>query len=244
MSAAVCLAMMLISSSAHAQVFVSAPELNPVGTVTVETGPASAENWGIEETDWQRYQELMRGHAGLHYRHLSPAFVLGLHAETDNARERWARVVWEEERRRLDQLFSFNRAYNRIARAERAREGFSFFEQQYLEQPTGFTRARSGTDRPLIFVSGGCSDCDRQVRDLAKRRKAFDIYFVGATTDREISRWARRIALPAAEVASQRITLNHDQGALARAGYGPADLPVLFADERLDRAVTLREVLE
>ena len=230
--------------AASAQVSVSEPGLNPVPTVSVEIESAVAADWGIRETDWQRYQELMRGPAGLHYRHLSPAFVLGLHAETDADRDRWARIVWEEERRRLERLFDFNRAYNRIARAIRQADVFSFFDSQYLEQPAGFSPLHFGTNRPLIFVADDCAECDKQVRELASRRKAFDIYYVGATSDQEISRWARRIALPAAEVVNKRITLNHDRGNLARAGYGSGNLPMLFADADLSRALTIQEALK
>ena len=230
-----------IACPALAQVPVTEPGLAPVETTPVEIS-AGAADWGIGETDWQRYRELMRGPAGLHYRRLSPAFVLGLHAETDADRDRWARVVYEEERRRLDRLFDFNRAYNRIARAERAREGFSFFDDRHLE-PAGFGARRAGAVRPVIFVSGACAACDAQVRRLAASGKAFDIYYVGAVGNQEVSAWARRIELPVAAVTARRITLNHDQGDLARAGHGSRDLPVLFADADLERLLTIGEAL-
>ncbi len=231
-----------IACPAAAQVSVTAPGLTPVETAPVEISAGDAADWGIGETDWQRYRELMRGPAGLHYRRLSPAFVLGLHAETDADRDRWARIVYEEERQRLDRLFDFNRAYNRIARAERSREGFSFFDDRYLE-PDGSGARRAGAVRPVIFVSGACAACDAQVRQLASGGRAFDIYYVGATGNQEVSAWARRVELPVAAVTARRITLNHDQGDLARAGYGPRDLPVLFADAGLDRMLTLGEAL-
>ena len=172
-----------VAWSAAAQVPVSEPGLEPVETAPVDIAAAAAADWGIRETDWQRYRELLRGPAGLHYRHLSPAFVLGLHAETDAERDRWAQVVYEEERRRLDRLFDFNRAYNRIARAERSREVRVF--------------RLPGRQRNLAFLSVVCralnswgleSRCRRDL--LAKATVDYVILMVlfRSVSTREVSR--------------------------------------------------------
>ena len=240
---------------AHAQG--AGSRIEHVETEIVETEPGrdaltetARRAWGLSETDWQTYTDLMNGPAGLWYSHLAPAFVLGLYAETEPERERFARIVHEQERRRLDALFAFNRAYSRISRAERARPGFRFFGDF---DPPGNMSAFSSLSAPsirdampariLAFVGPDCPGCERTVRHLAASGRAFDIYYVGARSNGEISRWARNVGLSASRVLDRTITLNHDAGALARAGLGRSDLPVLFRDPTLSARVSLESAL-
>ena len=203
-----------------------------------ETGRRS---WGLSETDWETYVDLMSGPAGLWYPHLAPAFVLGLFSTSDADRDRYARIVYDQERQRLDDLFAFNRAYARIAREDRARPGFSFFVEP--GPVTGPSVLESIPARILAFVGPDCPRCDHAVRNLASSGQAFDIYYIGAKNNREISLWARDAGLPVSRVRDRSITLNHDAGALARAGLDAAALPVLFRDPSLRSPMTLDAVL-
>lgn len=245
-------------------------DTEPVRTVPgrVALTETARRAWGLSETDWTAYARLMQGPAGLHYPHLGPAFVLGIHAATEAERTRFARIVYRRERRRLDALFAFNRAYARIARADRARPDFRFFGEfggpaglsgntgntgnsapsvfsalSKLSGHAGPSPAGSAPARLLVFVGADCPRCDRAVRALAAADRPFDIYYVDAASDGEISRWARGIGLPADRVRDRGVTLNHDAGLLARAGLGGSGLPLLFRDPALKAPVPLEAVL-
>ncbi len=213
--------------------------LEPYRLGYVDASRSEAQTWGVSDEDWLAYQALMTGHAGLHYRHLSPPFVLGLYANNDADRERYARMVYLEERERLNKLFAFNRAYARIAREQNE----PLLDPKFLisDEPTDipqFSRIASTIDRPLVFVKAACPSCDDIVKDLVRRNKSFDIYFVGAKGDMDINRWASSIHLSPQLVSSRQITLNHEMGLLSRSGRSTQDLPVVFSDSGLRTPLT------
>ncbi len=82
----------------------------------IERNETHRQAWGLSETDWSRYQDLLSGPSGLWYSHLAPTVVLGINAESDAERQRFAQIVWEQEQQRLDNLFAFNRAYQQVTR--------------------------------------------------------------------------------------------------------------------------------
>ena len=235
----------------HSQGANLSSESGAVNSETVETvtghvslTETSRKAWNLSESDWQTYTSLMRGPSGIWYPGLSPAAVLGINASTDAERDRFARIVFEQERRRLDQLFDFNRAYARIARAERSQPGFGYFGE--FEGASGLAGLQSTgllRSRLIIFVGQDCPACDRAVQDLTRSRRPFDVYYTGASSDAEIQRWARRIRLPTERVRDRTITLNHDTGLLSRAGRSARDLPILFRDPSLANPVALESVL-
>lgn len=202
------------------------------------------EIWGLSETDWSTYTKLMQGPSGLWYSRLAPAFVLGINAKSESERKRFARIVYDQERRRLEDLFAFNRTYQRIARAERSAPDYSYFgEFGEFGDLAGDSFPGTFPDRILVFVGPDCPRCDQSVLDLVVAGRPFDIYYVSAGSNAEISRWARRIGLPLSRVRDRSITLNHDRGALARAGMNRSDLPVLFRDPSLKTSVSLKSVI-
>ena len=239
----VCL-VLVVPPSALAQEAI--PESTALETGIVETAigrvaitESSRQAWGLSETDWATYTTLMEGPAALWYPHVSPAIVLGINAASDSERKRFARIVYDQETRRLDALFAFSRAYDDIARARMEEPGFSFFRDiAKAGLPASLAPSRS---RILAFVGPDCPRCDSAVLELAAGGRPIDIYYVGARSDREISRWARNVGLPVARVRNRSITLNHDRGVLARAGV--SSLPAFFNDPALNNPVTLEAVL-
>ena len=208
-------------------------------------GETARKAWGIDEADWQVYRELMAGPSGLWYPHLPPAMVLGINATTGAERRRFARIVRDQERQKLDALFEFNRTYQAIARSERERPGFSLFDESLLRSPVRqASRTPVRPERVIAFVGPDCPRCDSAVRTLAAAGTALDVYYVDAASDGEIRSWARRIGIPVERVRSRTVTLNHDAGnRLGRSGYARRDLPLLFDDASLERPIGLAEIL-
>lgn len=217
-------------------------EITATATGRVRTDELGRAAWGLSETDWESYRVLMAGPSGLWYSRLAPAMVLGINARTEAERMRFARIVWEQEKTRLDDLFAFNRAYQQIARAARRRPGFSVFEERLLQSPlppAGQAGAAGG--RITAFVMPDCENCASQVRRLTATGRPFDVFVVGADSDREIRAWASRAGIPVARVVSRSITLNHASGnRLRRAGHQPADLPLFFTGHDLQAPVPLQ----
>ncbi|MCG7882525.1 MAG: TIGR03759 family integrating conjugative element protein, partial [Candidatus Thiodiazotropha endolucinida] len=77
------------------------------------TDLANAHLWGLSETEWHRYKELMQGIRGsISPATISPIEVLGIHARDDAERQRyaevWAHAMYEDAGR----ILAFQRAYD------------------------------------------------------------------------------------------------------------------------------------
>ncbi len=214
----------------------------------IEQHETSRQAWGLSEADWSRYRDLMSGPSGLWYSHLAPTVVLGINAESDAGRQRFARIVWEQEQQRLDNLFAFNRAYQQVARNARSQPGFSLFEEQLLQSPRFSSNPpshASATSRITAFVRPDCPQCDRDIRLLVAVGKPMDIYVVGVQSDREIRNWATRVDIPLERVVNRSITLNHDsRNRLGRAGYPASSLPLFFANSDRDTPIDPESLLQ
>jgi len=216
----------------------SATEVVSTEIRNIESDRTERMAWGLSETDWSRYRRLMSGPSGLWYSHLAPTVVLGINAESDAERQRFARIVFEQERQRLDDLFAFNRAYQQVARNARNHPGFSLFEEQLLHSPLRSSSPLSGVaapDRITAFVGVNCPQCDRDIHMLTAAGKGMDIYVVGADSDQEIRTWASRVGIPVERVVNRSITLNHGAlNLLDNAGHQARNLPLFFTDSRLE----------
>lgn len=79
-------------------------------TVTQTTVYGTSKEWGLTETEWARYQQLMQGPSGLWYRQLSPAAVLGLQASNPEDEKHFAEVYAEQEHQKVAHELAFNQA--------------------------------------------------------------------------------------------------------------------------------------
>ena len=61
-------------------------------TVNEDTHRFDYQQFDLTEPDWKRYVYLMKGEAGVHYKHLDPVFVLGIYEENREERTRLARI--------------------------------------------------------------------------------------------------------------------------------------------------------
>jgi integrating conjugative element protein (TIGR03759 family) len=65
---------------------------------------------GLSQPQWQHYQQLMQGSPGRWYPKLDPEEVMGIMAKTPQERAYWARVVVEQQKKRLTRELAFSRA--------------------------------------------------------------------------------------------------------------------------------------
>jgi integrating conjugative element protein (TIGR03759 family) len=191
-----------------------------------ETAPLSRfsrEQWGLDETEWQRYHTLLQGIRGsLSPATLSPLEVLGIHARDEKERadyaKRWARLMWED----TERVLAFQRAYDQA------------FAELAPPRPPAPRAARAEVqpgDRLLLFVRiQDCPECeDWLAGTLAAQGRGvqLDIYAVGGASDADLRAWAGRHRIDPAAVRARRLTLNHERGELARLAGLAATVPKL-----------------
>lgn len=164
--------------------------------------------WGVTPEEWQRYLTLKQQALGVWSPELDPLTTLGVEAENDQERQRFAELLVKQEYQRLEKELAFQRAYDAAWR--RLYPGL-----------TPLKTASSGASRVSLFVKERCPDCDSLLRTLLAQRRPLDIWLVGSNGDDErVRRWALAHGIDAKRVDEHNITLNHDAGRWLRIGQG------------------------
>jgi integrating conjugative element protein (TIGR03759 family) len=193
---------------------------------------ARARIWGMSETEWHRYRQLMQGIRGsVSPSTLSPLEVLGIHARDEAERQRYAEAWVRAMRDDVDRILAFQRAYD--AAGKRLYPNEPLIDVNRLP---GRAEARSpiqSTDRVLFFTRTECAVCDAMWNKLMKRFDdipRIDVYLtdVAPGDDAAVRAWASRHRIDLEWVRSRRITLNHDAGALDRLTKGQGNVPYLL----------------
>jgi integrating conjugative element protein (TIGR03759 family) len=199
-----------------------------------------------------RYRALLSGVRGsLSVATISPIEVLGIHAESDAERERYAERFVELMREDTERVLAFERAYHDAWR--RLYPEMPVLDRALLGKgggPAGPAQspipALQGGDRLLYFAKAGCQACDAAVAPvLAQVKEAqgwgLDLYLLDTGgDDAKVRRWAEEHTIPPELVAKGRITLNHDGGTLAKLVGEKAALPQIL--HRRGEAYTVMEL--
>lgn len=196
------------------------------------TDVAHARLWGLTETEWHRYKELMQGIRGsISPATISPIEVLGIHARDDAERQRyaevWAQAMYEDAGR----ILAFQRAYD--AATKRLYPNVSLIDISRLPGKTKVRNTFQSADRLLFFTRPDCPSCDLLLNKLLKRIdevNGIDIYLthVDKGDDRAVRNWASNHQIDPDWVRSRRITLNHDGGALDKLTQGQGEVPLVL----------------
>lgn len=191
-----------------------------------------AAQWDLRPDEWQRYEQVMEGPRGHWSPDLDPVWVLGIHAETESDRRRYAELAVEREKARVEAELAFQRAYDDAWR--RLYPDVALIDAEKLaSQPSGVRGLQPG-DRLMMFVAAACNQCDRWVGQVlsavnGNAQWQLDIYVAGMESDEAIRRWAASNQIPGGLVHRRRITLNHDNGTLERlTGKATDTVPVLL----------------
>ncbi len=195
------------------------------------TDPKEYEVWGLTRQDWTSYQSLMQGHRGILSPNLDPITALGVEANTQVERRRFAEIHVRFEKQRVEKELAFQRAVdqawtrfypkaqlidmNKIEQAQYSMPG-----QKKVEQLKGH----------LLFFTTvkPCSTCDNALPALLEqvnKGRQLDIYIESAKSDAQIRQWAKVHGIPPQQVHSRNITLNHDKGKLAMISQFTGQVP-------------------
>jgi integrating conjugative element protein (TIGR03759 family) len=204
-------------STSSAQTSISTLQQSSTGVLSAQQ---QAQQWGLSDSDWSRYQTLMKGDRGIMSPGLDPLTALGV--ETDNSAERrrlaelWVRHEYQRSEKELAFQREINAAWLRLY-------------PETLAVNMGSNAAGIAHDtqgRLALFVKENCSRCDARLAAVLADDRPVDIYLVGGNSDEAIRTWAIRHNIPVEKVRSRQITLNHDGGLWLR--YGQGQMPVIL----------------
>jgi integrating conjugative element protein (TIGR03759 family) len=208
------------AAQAGASDAVSKASRTPVETSRLTASErAQSEQWDLTETEWSRYKTLMQGIRGKLSPNISPIEGLGIHARTEAERryyaERWARSLHDD----TERVLAFQRAYDAAWKERYGNE--PLIDVSRLRQAQSAALLQPG-DRVLFFTASSCPACGPVLETLLAKLErtpnlGLDVYLVdSANDDAKVRTWAKDYRVPPQLVRSRTVTLNHENGALAR----------------------------
>ena len=124
--------------------------------ISVEERTLAAQ-WGLTDVEWQRYRHLMRGLRGsLSVSTISPVEGLGIHADSESDRTRYAEMFVRLMQQDTERVLAFERAYH--AGLETALPGYS----RHRSRAAGGRRERVGAKRSPRPAERGSNSLFRQ----------------------------------------------------------------------------------
>ena len=91
----------------------NAPAIEQSATKRIDSQVFRADEWGLDVSEWQRYQSLLQGIRGsVSPATLSPLEVLGIHARSADERHRYAEQWAVMMRDDAERILAFQRAYD------------------------------------------------------------------------------------------------------------------------------------
>ncbi|RQN05267.1 TIGR03759 family integrating conjugative element protein [Pantoea ananatis] len=179
-----------------------------------------AGQWGLSDSDWSRYQTLMKGERGIMSPGLDPLTALGVETDNSAERRRLAELWVKHEYQRTEKELAFQRDVN---------AAWLRLYPETLAVNMGANAAGIAHDtqgRLALFLKENCSRCDARLAAVLADDRPVDLYLVGIDSDDGLRAWAVKHNIPVEKVRSRQITLNHDNGLWFR--YGMGQMPVIL----------------
>lgn len=171
--------------------------------------------WGLSDTQWQQYRDVMMGPRGVQSPGIDPVMALGLESESAAERRQMAELWVKQEYQRVEKELAFQREVD--AAWKRLYPGVLPVN---MGNATGVAHDTHG--RLALFVRReNCPQCDARLSDILADNRPVDIYLVDSGgSDDVIRQWALAHHIPVDRVRSRQITLNHDNGNWLKFGQG------------------------
>ncbi|WP_458038938.1 TIGR03759 family integrating conjugative element protein [Pantoea ananatis] len=179
-----------------------------------------ARQWGLSDSDWSRYQTLMKGERGIMSPGLDPLTALGVETDNSAERRRLAELWVKHEYQRTEKELAFQRDVN---------AAWLRLYPETLAVNMGANAAGIAHDtqgRLALFLKENCSRCDARLAAVLADNRPVDLYLVGIESDDGLRAWAVKHNIPVEKVRSRQITLNHDNGLWFK--YGMGQMPVIL----------------
>ncbi|MBC8954479.1 TIGR03759 family integrating conjugative element protein [Xenorhabdus sp. PB62.4] len=178
---------------------------------------SQAEQWKLSAGEYQRYQYLINGPRGIQSPGLDPLTTLGIEADSDAERRRYAEQWVKSEFARTEKELRFQREVD------------AAWQRLFPDMlPVNMTTSRETNGRLALFVRAkDCPQCEIRLSEVLAANPPVDIYLVDSQRNDDTLRlWAKNHHIPVERVRNRQITLNHDAGHWFRFGKGL--MPVLL----------------
>ena len=229
----------------------------------VKLSQSHAEKYGLKESELKKYFSLMQGYLGFWNPSIDPILALGMFAETESERTRYAELYVQKEVEMTDRVLTFQRSYrDAFAKLypdasmtdERLLAPYVNHRKQHRDKL--FNKKKTDMqvaegDKLRWFVDDNCPSCSDLIRMLLQKTAPInnvriDIFVVSAKNDNDVREWAKRTGIDPGWVITRRVTLNRDDGTLAAlsksSGTSRPKLPALFL-QRNEQFYQLRGVV-
>ena len=172
-----------------------------------------AKQWMLEESDWLKYKEVMRGPRGVWSPGLDPLTALGVSETDPEERKRYAELWQKMETRRAELEIAFE--------IERMRAGKKINGDQQAVNNVAWVQEwekkyNSVRRQVAVFMDASCKkDCEvmfQEVKSSVGDRARLDVFFTGSPSSEAIGQWAAFMKLDPGEVKARKVTLNYDEG--------------------------------
>jgi len=103
---------LVFSTAVHASDVANSEEQSnqPANTLETSSTTGTAQDWGLNDQEWERYKQFMQGANGKWYPQLTPAAILGLNAQTPEEQKHFAEIVARQEHDKVAREINFNNA--------------------------------------------------------------------------------------------------------------------------------------
>lgn len=196
--------------------------------------------WGLTEAEYARYEELMKGVRGsISPDTISPLEVLGIHAQNEAERKKYARMWADMMEQDTERVLAFQRAYDQAWRdkGDKALIDIAQIQSQLPVTPQQSSQPLGSSSKKMILATKlfDCDSCDKKIQQLlttmlVDRSIQLDVYF-SDSSDKEnsvIRQWAMQNRVDAELLRSRRITLNHGQSLMRQYQLDEGQLPATF----------------
>jgi integrating conjugative element protein (TIGR03759 family) len=206
------------------------PETPISRTIELQT---LAKRWGLDQEEYQRYLDLMRGPLGKWNPDLDPLLALGMFAESPQEEQRYAELYAQQEFDLTGRTLKFQQAYRTAF--ERLFPNEAMLDHRWLAPYFAHQQQKSAMkdakriaqkrfvdgDRLLIFVPPNCRGCMQVISQLigllsSAQQSGVDVYVRDAQDDDAVRAWANAHAIKTAWFNGRHLTLNRDEGLLQR----------------------------
>ncbi|MDD1992784.1 TIGR03759 family integrating conjugative element protein [Pseudomonas putida] len=192
-----------LSVPKHVDAQVQFSQQSPLARQHSATDQAKA--WGLTEDEWATFERLQNGPRQYWSPQLDPLTTLGVEANSDHERQRYAELQVRLEARRAERELAYQKAYT----AAWARLFPGLQPVQGMNDDAG----PSSSSRTALFVEEHCAACLTSFQQWLKAGARLDVYLVGSQgNDARLRQWAKGAGITATQVSGGQITLNHDRG--------------------------------